>query len=120
MKAFEYEGKKFTQKSPSLALENLWLGFAFKDDGSYNPNCVADFSKDGDAVNSFMRYMWTGDHEGIDWYEDAPKEHFGDTFTDFFTNWSEKMVSALAMLSNSSTEKPSPKSRAKAKATDTA
>jgi hypothetical protein len=111
MKTFEYDGRTFTVKNTSLALENLWLQFAFTKEGQYNKECVVDFSRDGDAVNKFMRYMCAGDHEGIDWYEDAPKELFAGVFADFFTNWSEKMIEALATLSTSSPEKPLPRSR---------
>ena len=127
MKTFEYDGKTFTRKNTSLALENLWLQFAFTDEGNYNPNCVTDFTRDAAAVNSFMRYMFLGDHEGIDWFEDnsiegetSSRAVFGETFADFFTSWSEKMIEAQDMLTKSSQEKTSPKSKAKGKATDTA
>ena len=95
MKTYDYDGRKFTVKKPSLALENLWLQFAITEDGALNKNCVKDISRDPEAVNMFMRKILEGDHEGIDWYEDAPAEMFGEVFADFFTNWSARIEKAL-------------------------
>ena len=110
--SYDFMGRKFTVKPPTLALENMWMEFAINEDGSFNKNCIRDISRNAEAVNAFMRRILEGDHDGIDWYEDAPSEMFGQVFTDFFTRWSEKTVKAIDTLSAGSEEGPSSNSQA--------
>lgn len=110
-KTYEFDGRKFTARRPSLAVENRWLEFAIDENGVFNRKVIRDITRDEEAVNWFMERLLSYEGERIDWYNaDGANEIIGEVIAGFFTRWSEKMTSLMDTLSTGLEPELSPQS----------
>ena len=91
MKTYEVEGRTFTTRPLSLAVEDAFRELAFDDSGEFNAENLNSLSKDGEKLHMLLHLLLKGDHEGLDWRLDVDSDVVGEVLEDFFTRYAAKM-----------------------------